>query len=384
MKVSNIAFISLYLVCTVFYSVVGQQASQNQDTAVISEQGREGASSYDEAVSVDATGTAVAYSQFLFSSSGVINSLSQTVNTVLLKGNTVSWDVVAKKRYAAVVQSSTLDTAIRLNVDGITVYRDLYLGEQAGIVFSPVQDSTVQLTAFANTTFFSYDAETFDGSYVMKVYEVQAEPDVIEQFPYNSSSRIDEQHSLALRKAREYTITLQQDVRVYIRLFSDVFDPLLELSDTYGRSITSDDWQGDESIITLLSPKTDDYFITVSSFDGNQSGAYTLFATTSNNEIFLEESSTISQSDTQLLSQYYKEYSITMGEKDFRALDIHALDGDITIAFTTKEKQTIVQYDVAKKQRLSLPLFVSKRGEYLIVLLSSTPAIVNYTLTIYK
>ena len=378
--ISKIVFLLVfYFFCIVVYTTWGQQTNQEQDLSL---EQREDISLLDKKLPEKETSSL--QSKFLFSSIGIINSLSQKVNTVLLKGNTVSWDVVAQKRYAVAVQSSTLDTVVRMILDNVTVYRDLYLGEQAGIVFSPIQNSTVEITAFANTIFLSNDDSIQDGSYTIKVYEIQAVPEAIDTVPYNTRSSIGVSDTIALRRAKEYKILIEQDLRVYMLLFSNDFDPLLELSDTYGRSTISDDWQGDESIITLVSPKTDNYFISISSFDGTQHGKYTLFVTTSKNEIILEDNNNISQLDKQLLSQYYKEYSITMKEREFRSLSLDAIDGDITVAFTTKEKQTIVQYDVKDTQSLSIPLFVHTQGEYLILLLSSTPVSINYTLKVYK
>ncbi len=76
----------------------------------------------------------------------------------------------------------------------------------------------------------------------------------------------------------DYTIDLEAEQTVSISLESDDFDTLIEVLDSSGTMITSDDDGGDglNSQLLFSAPDTDTYTLVVTSFSGSPDGEYTL------------------------------------------------------------------------------------------------------------
>ena len=76
----------------------------------------------------------------------------------------------------------------------------------------------------------------------------------------------------------DYTIDLEAEQTVSISLESDDFDTLIEVRDSSGTMITSDDDGGDglNSQLLFSAPDTDTYTLVVTSFSGSPDGEYTL------------------------------------------------------------------------------------------------------------
>lgn len=87
--------------------------------------------------------------EVIFSAQGDIYSFNDIVDNMLYKGMSLFFNARADTRYAIISSSSSIDTLLRLNIANISVYRDLYLGEDAGIVFTPKNDEQVVVTVFS-------------------------------------------------------------------------------------------------------------------------------------------------------------------------------------------------------------------------------------------
>ncbi len=324
----------------------------------------------------------------LFSSSAVIHKNLELVNGVLRKGSTLQWPAKKDNRYAVLVRSNVLDTVVRLSADSLVVYRDIYLGELAGIVFSPPEDFLVQITAFASehrsVATEGNEDNVAEGKYSIEVYKVEQEPFPIASLPYQRAGILTSEQSLAFRIAHEYRLFLNKDQRVYLYMNSEEIDPLLEIADRYGKSVIVDDWQNKESIITMLAPKSDEYFVTTTSFTGTETGSYTLSLQTTNNTIVLEDNNNVSHKDKKLLSYYAKQYDVQMEKGSFYSLETQAWDGDIRIVFADSTLQSIVEYRVREGEKQTVPLYAEEGGLYSLLYLSSRAAAVNYTFSLRR
>lgn len=322
----------------------------------------------------------------LISVMGSINASSEVVNDILRKGSSVEYSVEKNKRYAVIAQSNSLDTVVRLALSDIDVYRDLYLGELAGIVFSPALSGIAEFTAFAhNAQFTNEEAQQADmGHYILKIFELHVPPEKIKSLPYTEKSELQPGDSIALRVAEEYSLQLEQDQRLYIYMQSSDFDPLLEISDRFGRSIIADDWEERESIITLLAPFDDEFFITASSFDGTGLGAYFLELHTSKNELVLTDSGNVSAKDQKILSYYFRQYELDMKEGSYYSVEVQAWDGELILAFADSNQRFIVEYSIEEGEKLTLPLRARQSARYLLMFLSQNRAVVNYSFSVYR
>lgn len=87
--------------------------------------------------------------ELLFSIKGELNTLSEIIENTLFKGVTLYWNAKADTRYAVISTSSNVDTLQRLIINNISVYRDLYLGEDAGVTFTSDKEVPVAITIFS-------------------------------------------------------------------------------------------------------------------------------------------------------------------------------------------------------------------------------------------
>lgn len=349
-----------------------------------------------------------------FSAKSSLYTSNEIIDEFLFKGTTVFWNAKKDTRYAVIASSEELDTLVRLGINTISAYRDLYLGEDAGIVFTPNKDTEVSVTVFssgvldgsikAHDVFQMRKTETNDengttqselsqekkidetrklGNYIVEVYALPSLPDMM-NMPFSEEYNMDNQNRIAHRSSKEFRVSLEQDKRVYVRMHSTDFDTLLEVSDRYGRTIISDDWSDNTSLLTFEVPSTDDYYIVASSFDGRREGNYTIESIMSDNEKGEEIAGQITPKSPKVLKKYSSEHSIDLKKGEFLTAEVQALDNDIEVAFVKESLEAVYVETIRKGEKKIIPLYIESEGTYKLLMLSDQKVVSNYILTFYK
>lgn len=379
--------------------------------------------------------------ELIFSVKDDLNTHVEIVDKVLYKGLTLFWEVEENVRYAVIATSDTIDTLVRLTMNNISTYRDLYLGENAGIVFTSHKKEKVALTVFSTgrldgtllakdysnrtqstetvseilldrevassgdntensteviveknselrthntiTTENSSLPYSFLGEYLVHIYKI-AEPLPKVNVPLEQENTLVSSNTLAHRVAHEYAVDLVQDTRVYVYMESSEFDTLLEVSDRFGRTVFSDDWGEGSSLITFMVPNTDEYFITATSFNGVHTGLYTLKAVTSSGEEIQRISGKITPASSKILQQYAVEHEITIEKGQYMTAEIQALDTSIEVAFVNEQLQAIHFTTIGVGDTKVIPLYAAEDENYKLLVLSNQKTVSNYLLTLYK
>lgn len=350
-----------------------------------------------------------------FSVKSDLYTSNEIVENSLFKGATLFWNAKQDVRYAIIARSDAVDTLVRLAINNISVYSDLYLGEDAGIVFTPSQDEQVSITVFSgghldgtirasdvfqariDTQVQSEEKEKNTGikteivqeeivkigDYVIEVYELPDLP-VLVEVPFNEEGMLDRTNLIAHRASNEYRVNFEQDKRAYIRMFSQEFDTLLEVSDRFGRKVISDDWGDGTSFVTFEVPTTDEYYISATSFDGRRQGQYMLQAEMTANEKISEATGQISPASPKVLKKYASEQVVDIGAGEFMTAVVQALDNDIEVAFVKESLEAIHAEPVYKGETNIIPLYVEKDGTYKLLMMSDQKIVSNYIVTFYK
>ncbi len=348
----------------------------------------------------------------LFQTTATLSATAQRTQQGLHKGLSVSFPVEANTRYASLITSQNLDSVLQLELENNSVFRDIFLGENAGVVFTPFfvpqnmeeeeqetlqpQNATtrkVSITALfhapkkQNTVREDNEPEAL-GSYTLSVYKITSKHR-IESLPFvEHEAPLTKADVIIGRISREYALSLTKNTRLYAFMASEVFDTLLEFSNAYGEVVASDDWIKDEarttSLLSLVVPQDGTYFITPTSFSGAAEGAFSLRVFTTQNEALFSETATLSTKDTKIFKQHVREYPLSLNAEEAATISVSALSGGVEVIFARDDRSALYAQKVGNGKTKSMPVFAEDAGSYKIIIASDAPLPINYTIAVYK
>lgn len=348
----------------------------------------------------------------LFQTTATLHSAAQRMHQGLYKGLTVSFPVQENTRYAALITSQSLDSVLQLELDGKSIFRDIFLGEHAGIVFTPflslqTQDeqntemhlqknevsSRVNITAFFHPPKKKKKSHVGDtrgelGEYTVSVYEITP-GHTISSFPFvENNAMLTDEDSIIGRVAREYAMRIAKNMRLYVFMESKDFDTLLEFSNVYGEVVASDDWIKNDtfstSLLSVVIPQDGSYFITPTSFSGMAEGAFSLRVFTTENETVFSETTTLNKKDTKIFKRYIREYPLTLQAEDATTVSVHALSGDVEVIFARADRSALHSQKVTSGTMKNIPVFATEAGDYKIIIASNGSLPIHYSIAFYK
>ncbi len=347
----------------------------------------------------------------LFQTTATLHATEKHKYQNLYKGSTISFPVQENARYAALITSQSLDSVLQLGIEGKNIFRDIFLGEDAGIVFTPFlssqssDENNAQMQTQKNETsskvtitalFHPPEDKNSDashnsielGEYTISVYRITPQH-TIEAFPFvENSAMLTNEDSIIGRIAREYTMRITKNTRLYAFMESKDFDTLLEFSNTYGEVVASDDWiKTDESSASLLSlviPQDDTYVIMPTSFSGLSEGAFSLRVFTTENENVFSESTTLTKKDTKIFTRYIREYPLSLQAEDARTISLNTLSGNVEVIFARADRSALHTEKVKNGTTKDIPIFVTEAGDYKIIIASDGNLPAHYSIALYK
>ncbi len=322
----------------------------------------------------------------------------------LKKGITLRVPLAYGMRYGVLMKSNIIDPIIRIDVGDSFVFKDLYLGENAGVLFSIPQRAnninqknqhiqntsrvgdapTAIITALAHNNSMKKNGSN---SYTLEVYTIPP-PQTIETLPSLLEEELNMDSIIMERVMKEYAIKLTADTRIYVYMNSSDFDTFLEFSNWYGKSIVSDDWtnsrESSSSLITGLIPRDDTYYILASSFNGAKTGQFFLDVQVSNNEKVFSYTDKITNQDTKIFDTYMKEYSLPLTKGEVRTIVAETFSEDINVIFANSNRSSLYVEKLTKGNSVDIPIYAQEDEEYKIILLYAGKASADYSITVYK
>ena len=354
---------------------------------------------YTQETSSDTTSEKLSKSEtLLFTTEASITTSTEKIDDSFYKGVTINFPAQAQNRYAAIIRSPTMDSLLRFSAQNKTVFRDIFLGENAGIVFTLANPLTQQATITA--LFYTSNkkntptdlpqslasAQTI-GSYSVSVYTMN-NPETITTFPFMREQTLTANTTIIGRVAQEYGVKLMENERIYVFMKSKDFDTLVEFSNRYGRTVASDDWVSETgiftSLVSVLSPADDVYYITSASFSGTDTGAYSIMAIVTDNEQVLSKNETINSDDTKILQSRIKEYPVSLQKNDVMSVSVQVLSGNVEVIFAEQDRSALYSQRTQTGSVVLLPIFAEQAGNYKIIVATNDSTPVNYTITMYK